>query len=339
MGTHDFDPVKPRVCHDRHLPRDLARPQLTTLVNGRAQAVAPILKQWANGTVLSVAFIGGTTAQRDLVKQYAPRWSQHANVRFDFRPSLPAMIRVSFDPSDGAWSYLGVDALEIPANAATLNLGWQDQEVILHEFGHALSLAHEHQNPQGGIRWNEAAVIADLSGPPNYWDEQTIRHNVLDRYAADQVLGTEFDPRSIMLYSFPASWTLDGFSAPWNTDISAGDAAFVGSERMYPPVSAPPVERMRLPLVTARGVKLARGAQAEFDFVAPVGGEYNFMTAGALDVVLSLYQGQQLLRSDDDSGGQRQAHVRATLAAGEYRVVVRCYSETDAGRVRVVAWA
>ena len=33
---------------------------------------------------------------------------------------------------------------------------------ILHEFGHALGLAHEHQNPAitSTIRWDETAVIA-----------------------------------------------------------------------------------------------------------------------------------------------------------------------------------
>ena len=31
-------------------------------------------------------------------------------------------------------------------------------------------------------------VIADLSGPPNYWDEATIRHNVLEKYSLDQIV-------------------------------------------------------------------------------------------------------------------------------------------------------
>ena len=48
-----------------------------------------------------------------------------------------------------------------------MNYGWltpesaQDEvrRVVLHEFGHALGLIHEHQNPKGGgIEWNRDAV-------------------------------------------------------------------------------------------------------------------------------------------------------------------------------------
>jgi serralysin len=119
-----------------------------------------------------------------------------------------------------------------------MNYGWltpdsdddELQRVVLHEFGHALGLIHEHQNPQGGIEWNEPAVIADLSGPPNEWDEETIRRNVLDRYPKGDVSATPVDGESIMMYPIPASWTLDGFSSDLNDDLSAQDIAFIREE-------------------------------------------------------------------------------------------------------------
>jgi hypothetical protein len=55
---------------------------------------------------------------------------------------------------------------------------------------------------EGGIQWIEAVVIRDLSGPPNFWDEQTIRHNVLKKYSSHQIRGTTFDAQSIMCYAF-----------------------------------------------------------------------------------------------------------------------------------------
>ena len=121
-----------------------------------------------------------------------------------------------------------------------MNFGWLDEAVVLHEFGHAIGLAHEHQNPEVGIQWNEPAVIRDLSGPPNSWDVDTIRHNVLNKYTHDQVNGTEFDPQSIMLYSFPADWTLNGFHTEPNTKLSSVDEAFAASARMYPALGASP---------------------------------------------------------------------------------------------------
>jgi len=35
------------------------------------------------------------------------------------------------------------------------NQPWIDLGTVLHEFGHALGLIHEHQNPaSGGFKWN-----------------------------------------------------------------------------------------------------------------------------------------------------------------------------------------
>ena len=52
--------------------------------------------------------------------------------------------------------------------------------VILHEFGHALGLKHEHQNPAFRIQWNESAIIQHLKQSQG-WSEAQIRHNVINR--------------------------------------------------------------------------------------------------------------------------------------------------------------
>ena len=43
-----------------------------------------------------------------------------------------------------------------------MNLGFLDGGTAAHEFGHAIGLGHEHQNPAGGIEWNEEVVLRDL---------------------------------------------------------------------------------------------------------------------------------------------------------------------------------
>ena len=93
-------------------------------------------------------------------------------------------------------------------------------------------MIHEHQNPLSGIKWNRAAVIADLSGPPNNWDAATIQHNMFDQFPPNMIAGTQLDWHSIMLYPIPRSWTIDGTSASLNKTLSDGDKKFI--RQQYP---------------------------------------------------------------------------------------------------------
>lgn len=327
-----------KLCFDRILPRDMRAP-LRSLSQGPGRvprAIAPINRQWPNGSTIQIAFKGGNSTQQQMVRQIAPEWCEHANLRFEFVTNPGATIRVSFDEDDGAWSYIGVDNLEIPVGAATLNLGWQDRGVILHEFGHMIGLAHEHQNPTGGLQWNEEAVIAALTGPPNYWDLPTIRHNVLDKYSSDQIIGTDFDLESIMLYAFPSSWTVNGVGTDFNEDLSKQDKAFVSSSQMYPGSSAPVPE---LPVLSGHRASIASpGEQDTYRFVVAQRGDFVVETGGTTDLYMSLYgpnSPTKLIAQNDDSGLGRNARIEATLQPGTYYVQVRHYSRTSTGPYRI----
>lgn len=182
---------------------------------------------WPVGTQLKIGFIRGSSSQIAAVKSYAAEWTQYANISFTYPTKGPFDIRISFNSNDGAWSYVGVENRNIPASQPTMNLGWIAPDVVKHEFGHALGLFHEHQNPNGGICWNTTNVIKDLSGPPNNWDVQTIQSNVLDKIDPATVLTSPWDRVSIMHYNIPANWTCNNVGIPGGTAISQADKDFI----------------------------------------------------------------------------------------------------------------
>jgi serralysin len=192
---------------------------------------------WKKNT-LRVFFVDGNDYQRNKVTRFASEWSKYANVKFAVEANENASdIRVSFK-SGGSWSYVGTDA-EKHKNQATMNFGWFDEEttdlefqrVILHEFGHALGLVHEHLSPVAEIKWNKPVVIKYYKD--NFgWTENAVKQNVFEKYSENQVNHTKYDPASIMHYHIEASWTMDNYSVPWKTYLSDLDKSFI--KEIYP---------------------------------------------------------------------------------------------------------
>jgi hypothetical protein len=310
--------------------------------NGAPRAIAVSASVWPNGTTLHVGFMGGSSQERQTVQTIAKQWEKFANLKLVFDNSPQAQIRVGFVQDGRSWSYMGTDNLNIPALAPTMNFGWPLEEgTILHEFGHAIGLAHEHQNPQGGLQWNEAVVLRELAGPPNNWDEETIRFNVLDKYTANQIRGTAFDPQSIMLYAFPARWTTNGVSTNENNAISAMDQTFVGSKLMYPFPPSGGTGAVVLPVAenTATEGEISNPGELDlYKFTANSNATYTIETEGPTDVFMRLFgpnNQTNLLAEDDDSGGDRNARIVRQLSPGDYFVQVRHYSPTEKGKYRI----
>lgn len=333
-----------KVCFDRILPQDLYRPlpgRMMTLSVGPTRAAFEIAKLWPNGTTLSIRFLGGTPAQQGVVKQFAPQWCDHANLKFVFDNSPTAQIRIAF-ADDGAWSYVGKDSLGIAGNQPTMNFGWQDEGVVLHEFGHMIGMIHEHQNPRANpIQWNKPVVNAALSGPPNNWPQEVIDHNLYNKYEVAQVNGSDFDPASVMLYSFPAAWTTNGFHTEPNEKLGALDKAFATS--VYPGRNDVGGTPAATKLQVLEGVEGEIGQPAEEDlytFEAATAGRYTIETTGQTDLVMSLLgpNGAQIAQ-DDDTGEGRNPKIEANLTPGTYKVQVRHYNTaggTGTYRIRVL---
>ena len=90
-----------------------------------------------------------------------------------------------------------------------MNFGWFDVPTTLHEFCHALGMIHEHQNPKGKtILWDKERVLR-WAKETQGWDKETTDSNIIERYKMDEINGSTFDSKSIMLYFFPGNLVLD----------------------------------------------------------------------------------------------------------------------------------
>jgi serralysin len=208
----------------------------------KEQSKAALLKEakWIPGQVITVSFLDGDPNVQKKVKAVALAWTAPnlANLTLRFLDNPRAGdIRISF-LREGSWSVIGTTALRVTnRDEPTMNYGWltpasTDEEVrrvVLHEFGHALGLIHEHSHPQNGIQWNRDQVIADLS---DQWDLATIEFNLFQPFSVEETNFSVFDPQSIMMYPIPARWTLNGFSTGLNTTLSSTDQIFIREQ--YP---------------------------------------------------------------------------------------------------------
>lgn len=207
------------------------------------KARAALLKAafWGRGVRLRVSFLEGEAALHQRVAALAQAWPDQTEANFSFEfwidttlDPADADIRITFQPGLGSFSKLGRYAQAVHRSERTMNLGWMtlalpDHEaraVVLHEFGHALGLVHEHMNPARPIAWNRERVLADMRRSQG-WPDARIEANMFARYRPDEIFGTDVDPLSIMMYSIPPQWTSDGFTAPFNTTLTASDRALI----------------------------------------------------------------------------------------------------------------
>lgn len=230
--------------------------------------VASIWKQ----PEIKIAFVDGSPKQKKWVMKMVQKDLEPIVNKLKFTWNVPvqqADIRISFALKGQAWSTVGTDAKLVPSPQPTMNFGWLDDDtqygsekfkntgqVVLHEFGHALGMIHEHQNPKNNlIVWNKPVVIAELSRTQG-WDIQTIEHNMFAKYgdkelceeakalpttnqtrtkkiqdfcSGELVNGSDYDVNSIMHYFYPSEWIKEGpKKIPVNTTFSALDKKWLG---------------------------------------------------------------------------------------------------------------
>ena len=216
---------------------------------------------------LHVAFMDGTEHQKQWVEHIINTYMQPFMTDIKFIWNVPlkdAHIRISFRKKGQAYSYIGTQALSIPRHRETMNLGWIDDDedydniafkntgiVVLHEFGHAIGMIHEHQNPMNNpIVWNKPKVYNDAKKLIG-WGKQAVDTNIFMLYGSQELCkkattrtarnrfcsgtmtnGSSYDPTSMMHYFYPQSWMISGGQGiQKNTTMSELDKDWI--RRMY----------------------------------------------------------------------------------------------------------
>jgi hypothetical protein len=199
--------------------------------------VAVTAKVWKTGMTLRMRFMGGSPALQKRVLDVASEWTKHANLRFQVVKKGDAELRVAFGDA-GSWSYVGTDALSIPKEQPTINLGAVAQisnpvefrRIVLHEFGHALGLAAAQQSPIATVPWNKKATY-EYYGKRG-WDRATVDHNVFAKLDRRQSTYGPPDPHSIMYHPIPKETTDGKLDILAGSELSDGDKKFIAE--LYP---------------------------------------------------------------------------------------------------------
>lgn len=205
-------------------------------------------KYWRPGRTLKVLVYSHNEHSFQAVKSAASKWLPYISLTFDFieieeddiyqSEQFLGDIRVDFHPNydgGGGSSKLGTDSLTGSPHTASMVLGTdflsaQYEYTVVHEFGHALGLQHEHQHPDAGIPWDRERAYRYFAGAN--FTRADVDANI---FPFERVSGRVYEPYdrdSVMHYHIPNEVTIGDWHHPGNVQISAGDIAFM--RKTYP---------------------------------------------------------------------------------------------------------
>lgn len=353
-------------------PRALAAP--TDPVRPPDQAA--FLNSWEINT-LNVFFMGGSATMQATVMKQVQKWTAACNINFvQTDRAADSHVRVNFTRGLGHFSHVGVECRSVPVNQQTMNLdmteasmlGDYNMSVILHEFGHAIGLLHEHSSPASNLRFADMASLIrffrgkfgeGLNNPAE--TQRLIEHNILKKYRDTEVKKfSQFDPDSIMIYALPPEVLAPGSGAMRaNLSLSATDTDY--ARRLYgDPIGGSGggggggggAENRRPPNPTqftagsdAVEAYLNAGSTVELKLVVPrdqADRELAIYTTGTTRVMLTLYNsgGSEIKLGEKTEHGSpdfMNEVMKTKLAAGDYKVTIKHPSSRGGGYFKIQA--
>lgn len=277
VGVHETAAQKPDIGFDQPCmaqfsagyPHKFVPAEIAPEVRPKVRAVVARSLLWQPGEKIVACFRSGTQKARARVAQFASEWMKYANLTLDFGDPNNLRtcagdnhegIKVDFintGPKSGYWSligtssrkaehsvnlsYLGED--ELPKNRAGQSMPMTEaRRLVLHEFGHAIGLFHEHQSPKSGCaaEYYEEAVFA--FGALRGWSPDQTLVNFKQIADTPEFNSSSIDRKSIMHYSLPPWLFKAGDKSPcWvatNFELSETDKTFMAKTYPKPDVVA-----------------------------------------------------------------------------------------------------
>jgi hypothetical protein len=210
---------------------------------------------WSTGQTLRISFLGAPDeAFKRQIVDIGSQWLEHAQLNFALLDNDQRHAEIVIR-TDGPETLNQSDygRYRSDTNGETMTLGVKPADpnlhaMVLHEFGHALGLYHEHQHPDAGIAWDKAALRRYLStrfseeerAHPDYDEiaERLISQNY-DPITYQPRITLRYDQKSIMHYPINNAYTVGDHASDWAVELSAKDKQFM--RMIYPGKGSPDV--------------------------------------------------------------------------------------------------
>lgn len=200
--------------------------------NRKKRALGYSRKFWKPGQTLRITFVNQPEQPlKQAIFAAACQWLPHANLKFELveDDSYSSELKVhTGGAADQNYSVFGTDALRSAGASMVLGVTTDMasfEHTVIHEFGHALGLDHEHQHPDAAIPWDLPKLYAHYTAKGV--DNDIVDEAILAKLGRTSLTLLPYDRSSIMHYPVPQALTLGDWEVGINTQISDKDQALM----------------------------------------------------------------------------------------------------------------